>query len=157
MTSTSRGLLSSKPNLKQEPFQTALSRSHLYCLSIFPWGSAIYGAESRAQPAGWSRLFTDLAFLSGMRGRKRGRQAELGEIAWLTGGEKKNMKSLWRHQCLHITSVQDFPTARPTLGVIHSSGVWLCPINFLCLVTDEIVVIIALWLEVQNMHPYSYI
>lgn len=76
-----RGLLSCKPNLKQEPFQTALSGSRLYCLSSCPWGAAIYGAERGAQPAGWSRLFTDLACLSGMRGRKRRRWAELGEMS----------------------------------------------------------------------------
>lgn len=76
----SRGLLSSKPNLKQEPFQTALSGSHLYCLPSCPPGAAIYGAEKRAQSVEWSRLFTDLACLSGIKGRRRRRQAELGEI-----------------------------------------------------------------------------
>lgn len=132
-----RGLLSSKPNLKQEPFQTALSGSHLYCLSSCPRGAAIYGAERRAQPAGWSRLFTDLACLSGMRGRKRRRRAELGEIAWLTRGKKTKQRSLWRHQRLHFTSAQDFPAAHPVPGESHSSGVWLNPTNLLCLVTDR--------------------
>lgn len=107
----SRGLLSSRPNVKQEPFQTALSGSHLYCLSSCPRGAAIYGAERGAQPAGWSRLFTDLACLSGMRGRKKKRQT--GRAGW---DSMSYRRSLWRHQCLHFTSAQDSPTAHPVPG-----------------------------------------
>lgn len=33
------GLLSGKPNLKQEPSQTTLSHSRLHCVSIFPQGT----------------------------------------------------------------------------------------------------------------------
>lgn len=41
-------------------------------------------------------------------------------------------RKLWRHQCLHFTSAQDFPTAHPVSGKSHSSGVWLNPTNLRC-------------------------
>lgn len=54
-----------------------------------------------AQPAGWSRLFTDLACLSGMRGR----------AGWLIGrGEEQ--RSLWRHQFLQRTHLPRTPDSR---------------------------------------------
>lgn len=76
----SGGLLSSKPNLKQEPLQTALSGSHLYCLCSCPRGAAIYGAVKGARPAGWSRLFTGLACLSRMGGGEK--KEETGRAGW---------------------------------------------------------------------------
>lgn len=106
MCEVEMGLLSSKPNLKQEPFSDSsiwLPDSYRLC----PRGAVIYGAEREAAPVGWSRLFTDLACVSLAWGM---RWAELDEIA----GKRKKSRDYNEGISVSFSHLPEIsPTAHP--------------------------------------------
>lgn len=111
LTQGLKGLLSCKPNLKQGPFQTALSDSHL-SFQLSPESCDLWSRD-RSAACGMEQILHGSSLSLQHEG-------EPGRAGWdsmtYRRGRKKKKRLLWRHQCLLLTSAQDFPAAHPVPG-----------------------------------------